>query len=100
MSLLAEVLKMVCSMMLLALKQPVLSADTRIFLPEWVGWQHWWKPRRETDLMYLIPFIFSAGGAPTVSKGLVLGRVGWLLLLRGYQKAISNSCAAPRKCVP
>ena len=55
-------------MMPLALKRSILCAATQTCVPEWAVRQRWWKHRRETDLMYLIPFTFSAGGAQTVSK--------------------------------
>lgn len=69
-------------------------------LLEWIGWQHWWKHKRETDLMYRIPFTFSADGAPTASRDWYGKGMDGSCYIRGCQKAVSNGRATRRKCVP
>ncbi len=83
-----------------ALKKSTLCAAIQTCAPEWTVWQRWWKRRRETGLMCLIPFTFSAGGAPTVSKDWYGKGTDGSCYIRDYQKAVSNGRAAPRKCVP
>lgn len=83
-----------------ALKQSTLSADTRTYAPEWTAWQHWWKLRRETDLMYRIPFTFSVGGAQTVSKDWYGKGTDGSCYIRDCQKAGLSGRVVRRKCVP
>ncbi len=71
----------------LALGPSTLSAAIQIYALEWIAWQRWWKRRREIDLLCLIPFTFSVGGAQTVSKDLVWEGDGWLLLYKGLSES-------------
>lgn len=77
-----------------------LSADTQNCVPGWTGWKHWWKHRRETDLMYLTLFTFSAGGAAIVSKDWYGKGMDGSCYIRVCQKAGSNGRAAWKRYVP